>query len=136
MPRYENHRTKDDKIKITKAIKDYNLGKKTQKECCDDNDIKLSVFRYYYNRKEDIDVIDIKNFTQIKDVSYTQIKDISELFKKKNNKKDKWFDDMFKKSKNITNIKEKKRLLSVKENAYTKINYKDYLTTHVPINSD
>jgi hypothetical protein len=50
MPKYENHST--DYQSIHKAITDYEGGSKSQQQCCDDNGIKLSVFRYYYrNRK-------------------------------------------------------------------------------------
>ncbi len=50
MPKYQNHLS--DYRKIEKALKEYcEGGSKSQQQCCDENDVRLSVFRYYYHHK-------------------------------------------------------------------------------------
>lgn len=49
MSKYDKHTSEEEKQKIIKAISDYKIGKLSQAEVCKNNNIKMHVFRWYYN---------------------------------------------------------------------------------------
>ena len=87
MVRYEDH--SKDLPKIKKAIKIYLASDKSQDICAEENDIKLSVFRYYYHNAKFMEAIkeEINSSKKDKEKKTQQNPEelMREIFSKNNN---------------------------------------------------
>lgn len=88
MVRYTDH--SKDLPKIKKAIKIYLASDKSQDVCAEENDIKLSVFRYYYHNAKFMEALKEEINSNKKDKEKKTQQDPEELmreifFKKSNN---------------------------------------------------
>jgi hypothetical protein len=91
MVRYEDH--SKDLPKIKKAIKIYLASDKSQDVCAEENNIKLSVFRYYYHNAKFMEVLKEEINSNKKDKEKKPQQDpeelMREIFSKNNNNNDK-----------------------------------------------